>query len=127
EIQLAVDEIVFKTHSKYTIIKKTMKQTIDPTQAPEWFLAFQKQVLTFQEFTVQQFKKQEQFNKRQEEFNKRQEQFNKQIESEIKNIHVQIDNMDKHQPTWFTQWVQTDFKPLQARIDNLIKINNLKE
>ncbi|MDR2369159.1 MAG: hypothetical protein LBD63_00830, partial [Mycoplasmataceae bacterium] len=39
EIQLAVDEIVFKTHSKYTIIKKTMKQTIDPTQAPEWFLA----------------------------------------------------------------------------------------
>jgi hypothetical protein len=38
-------------------------------------LAFQKQVLTFQEFTVQQFKKQEEFNK----------------------------NMDKHQPTWFTQ------------------------
>ncbi|MDR2369170.1 MAG: hypothetical protein LBD63_00890 [Mycoplasmataceae bacterium] len=57
EIQLTVDEIVFKTHSKYTIIKKTMKQAVDPTQAPEWFLAFQKQVLTFQEFTVQQFKK----------------------------------------------------------------------
>jgi hypothetical protein len=45
--------------------------------------------LTFQEFTVQQFKKQEEFNKK--------------IESEIKNIHIRIDNMDKHQPTWFMQ------------------------
>jgi hypothetical protein len=35
--------------------------------------------------------------------------------------------MDTHQPTWFKQWVKTDFNPLKHRIDNIVKLNNLKE
>jgi hypothetical protein len=76
-------------------------------------LDFQKQTLQFQGFVIKQFKKQEQFNER----------------------------MDKCQPTWFKEWVQTDFKPLetrletlevkidniQIRIDNLVKVNDLRE
>jgi hypothetical protein len=80
QIQLTVGNLIIKSSTKCATIGKEMKVTPDSIQPPQWFLPFQKQTLKFQEFVIQQFKKQDEFN-----------------------------------------------KYISTRIDNLVKVNNLKE
>jgi hypothetical protein len=64
---------------------------------------------------------------KQDEFNERQEKFNSYVVSRLDKIEADIKKMDTTQPIWFTQWVESDFDPLKHRIDNIVRLNNLKE
>ena len=98
QIQHTVGEIIFKQSSKCVSIEKKMRTPVDPTPPP-WFEAFHKEFLKFQK---EMYKFQE-------------------------DVYARLDKLETTQPIWFTKWVETDFNPLKYRIDNIVKLNNLKE
>jgi hypothetical protein len=86
---------------------KEMKDIIvEPPQPPPWFLEFQQAVFA--------------------RFDKQDKRFD-QIEADIGKLKADIKKMDTTRPTWFSQWVKSEFDPLKHRIDNIVKLNNLKE
>jgi uncharacterized iron-regulated protein len=77
---------------------------------PTWFLDFKNHVLKFKVEMCT---------------------FQKQVLDRFDKIETDIQKMDTHRPTWFNQWVISDFEPLKNKVDSrlnkVIALNNLKE
>ncbi|MDR1235078.1 MAG: hypothetical protein LBJ97_03300 [Mycoplasmataceae bacterium] len=122
KIQLTVDNVIFKSSSKYVNIEKQMKPPIiDPTP-PTWFTNFKSEMLEFKDdmlvFKNEMLKfKNEmiEFKNEMLEFKKEMLEFKKEMREFQKLVFVRFEQLD------------TKIDNVNERLTRVIKLNNLKE